>query len=302
MPVAQIVLSALRHLTARWRAANPARHAGVLLGVLGMTAGAGLLAAGSALAGVGAQPGDLQLSASTGALSSTPTWSTTDGCPSGFQVSAELSEYSATGVFQTRISPVVDLGLTGPFSGTLDGNVGALLHFAGVNATAPGTVEWVIGCYAAEGGTGTPENEMSIFVSVAAGATTYTSSASAPSGTPTSGMSSSMSPSPSISPSPSPSPSASASPASSPTPSATSTTSPAPTSTPSAPATSSSLPSGAPQTGFGGASSSGPGTLLIVLGAAALIGSAGATGLAIRRRRRLPGEDPLAPTDPGGSW
>jgi hypothetical protein len=40
-----------------------------------------VLTAGSALAGVGSQPGNLTLSPSSGALSLTPTWSTSKGCP-----------------------------------------------------------------------------------------------------------------------------------------------------------------------------------------------------------------------------
>jgi hypothetical protein len=164
----------------KWGTARRLRRGAVVLGIVGLAATTGLLVAGSAVAGVGAQPGDLVLSASTGALTTTPTWSTTTGCPSGFQVSAEMSEFSSTGVFETLISPVVDIGLTGEFSGTLDGNVGALLNFAGVNATTPGTVEWVIGCYAGEGGTGSVEYEMSTFVSVASGATTYTTSSTGP--------------------------------------------------------------------------------------------------------------------------
>ncbi len=170
----------------KWGTAGRLRRRAGVLGVVGLAASAGLLTAGSALAGVGAQPGDLALSPATGALtlSPAPTWSTTTACPSGYQTSANMSEYLTNGTFVSLISPTVNSGLTSPFSGTLDGTVGALLNFAGINATTPGTAEWVIGCWNGPGGTGTGTTpvvyEQSVFVSVAAGATTYTTSATGP--------------------------------------------------------------------------------------------------------------------------
>ncbi len=167
----------------KWGPARRLRRGAVVLAAVGLAASAGLLTAGSALAGVGAQPGDLVLSASSGALNTTPTWSTTTACPAGNQTSANITEF-LNGTLVSLISPVVNSGLTSPFSGTLDGNVGALLNTAGINASNPGTVEWAIGCWNGPGGTGTgatPEVfEQSIFVSVAAGATTYTTSAAGP--------------------------------------------------------------------------------------------------------------------------
>jgi hypothetical protein len=168
----------------KWGTATRLRRGAVVLGVVGLAATTGLLVAGSALAGVGAEPGDLTLSASTGALTSTPTWSTTTACPSSNDTSAEIEEFSSSGTAVSLISPAVNAGLTAPFSGTLDGNVGALLNVAGVNATTPGTVEWAVGCWNGPGGTGTGTTpvlyEQSIFVSVASGATTYTTSSTGP--------------------------------------------------------------------------------------------------------------------------
>jgi hypothetical protein len=166
----------------KWRTAGLRRGA-VILGVVGLAAGAAFMTAGSALAGVGSQPGDLALSATSGALSSTPTWSTTDGCPSGFQGSAQLAEFApgatAGATPASRISPTV-ASVTTAFSGTLDGNVGALLNTAGVNATTPGTSEWAVGCWTGAGGTGSVEYVQSTFVTVASGATTYTTSSTGP--------------------------------------------------------------------------------------------------------------------------
>jgi hypothetical protein len=252
-----------------------------------MTAGAVLLTAGFALAGVGSEPGDLVLSPASGPLSTDATWSTTVACPSSFQGSANIYEYAGTTSFGL-ISSFND-SVTAPFSGLFDGSVGALLGNAGFSGSAPGTAEFVVVCYSGSSGSGSATNAMSEFVSVAAGATTYTTSSSV-SGSPGPSMSASAStsPSPSISPSPSasPSPSTSASPS----------TSPAAT-----PSTSSSFPSGAPATGAGGASRSGPSALLISLGATALVGSAAATGLAVRRRRRMPWEVWQTDTEPGDS-
>jgi|HubBroStandDraft_6_1064221.scaffolds.fasta_scaffold67369_2 hypothetical protein len=164
----------------KWRTAGRLRRGAVLAGVVGLAAGAAMLTAGSALAAQGSQPGNLVLNPATGALTSTPTWSTTTGCPAGFQGSGEMVEFKPDGVtLASRISPAVGT-VTSAFSGTLDGNVGALLNVAGVSAAAPGTSEWAIGCYSGSGGTGSVQYVQSTFVSVAAGATAYTSSATGP--------------------------------------------------------------------------------------------------------------------------
>jgi len=163
----------------KWVTAGRIRRAAVILGAVGLTAGAGLATAGSSLAAVGSGPGQLQPSAPTGALNTTPTWSTTTACPSGNQASAEISEFDLSGTLVSRISPAVNSGLTAPFSGTLDGNVGALLNVAGINATSPGTLEWAVGCYTGVGGTGTAVFVQSIFVTATASGN-YTTSASGP--------------------------------------------------------------------------------------------------------------------------
>jgi hypothetical protein len=167
------------------------RRGVVIAGTLAVTTG--LLTAGSALAGVGTQPGDLELLSSgtvitSGALSSTPTWATTTACPAGFQGSAALFEFMAPGGAElSQISPTVESGLTTPFSGSLDSDVdvGELLALgpSPISATSPGTVEWVVGCYTGQPGIGLGQyvvNAQSIFISVAAGATTFTVSSTGP--------------------------------------------------------------------------------------------------------------------------
>jgi hypothetical protein len=168
------------------------RRGAVILGAVGLVASAGLLTAGSALAGVGAQPGDLQLLqagavVTTGPLSggSPTTWQTTTACPSGQQGSAEISEWSVPAGSSpiSLISPSLATGLAnsagfGP--GTFDGTVGALLSSAGITASTPGTLEWVVGCYSGASASGTVVYQQSTFISVASGATSWTVSSSGP--------------------------------------------------------------------------------------------------------------------------
>jgi hypothetical protein len=175
----------------KWGTAGRLRRGAVVLGALGVTAGLAVMTAGVALAGVGAQPGDLELLSSgtvitSGLLTSIPTWATTTACPSGFQGSAAITEYTITGVEGSLISSV-EASVTAPFSGTLDGSVGALLDTApvSISATSPGTSEWVVQCYTGTGATGSFENEQSIFVTVASGSSDFTLSSTPPAQTST---------------------------------------------------------------------------------------------------------------------
>ena len=177
----------------KWGTAKRRRRGAVVIGVVGLAAATGLLTAGVALAGVGAQPGDLELlvsgvSQTSVALSSTPTWATTTACPSGYQGSAVITEYTAPGGAEGSEISSVNNTVTSPFNGTLDSSVGALLAFSpiDISATAPGTAEWVVGCYTGSGATGSFVNEQSIFLTVATGATSATLSSTGPVTTPTS--------------------------------------------------------------------------------------------------------------------
>jgi large repetitive protein len=164
----------------KWITAGRLRRGAAILGAVGLAAGAGLLTASSALAAVGTLPGDLVLNPTTGALTSTPTWSTTVACPANFQGSAEINEYNLAGTLISTVSGVV-ASPTAPISNALLlGNIGALLNTGGVNATTPGTLEWVVDCFSGAGGSGSQTHAMSTFVSVAAGATTYTTSSTGP--------------------------------------------------------------------------------------------------------------------------
>jgi hypothetical protein len=184
MSAIRIVMGSLRDARVRLLA---------VLGVAGLAAGAGVLTAGAALAGVGSQPGSLELLnaaggsvITSGSLSSTPSWQTTSACPSGFQSSASISEFYNNGTSSTIITSAVNAGLSsstgfGPSGalGTFEDTVGGSLSFAGISGSSPGTAEWVVGCYGPSGGTDV-EWTQSVFVSVAAGATTYTTSSTGP--------------------------------------------------------------------------------------------------------------------------
>ena len=273
MRLNQVVLRALRSAHGMQRSARNVRRAVLLLGVTGMISGAGLLAAGFALAANGSEPGNLHLNPASGPANTTPAAATTDGCPTGFQASAQLEEFNTIGTTASRISKVVPSPVAA-FNLLLAGSIGDLL--GSTDVTPGGTVEFAVGCYSQIAGTGSVKFVQATFVTLSADGTSYSTSASGPSG----------SPSPSSTPSVTPSV----------TPSGT------PSVTPTPPPTSSAIPSGAPATGAGGASPPGHGSdLLIALGATLLAGSTTATGLAIRRARRLPAAGTPGTTRLGGS-
>jgi hypothetical protein len=177
MPILQLPPGSPRDVKFRLPPARGLRRAAVVAGAVGLTAGAGLLSAGSALASNGSQPGDLILHPASGVTSLKPTWSTTDPCPTGYQASAEVSEFKANGTFGSRISTVVNADLTHPFSGVLDGDVAALLAL-GAHVGKGQTSEWAIGCYSGIGGTGKVKWVQSTFVTLSADGKSYTTSSS----------------------------------------------------------------------------------------------------------------------------
>ena len=154
MPMFQVVPGAPRHAKVGRRAIGGLRRTAVVAGAVGLTAGAGVITAGSALASNGLQPGNLVLEPASGAVSLMPTFATTDGCPAGYQGSAQVSMFAANGHLISRISVAVPLP-TAAFHGALDGKIGAILKFAGV--PSGGTSQWAVGCYTGPGGTGNVE-------------------------------------------------------------------------------------------------------------------------------------------------
>jgi hypothetical protein len=176
MSVTQIVRDSPRESNVRWRATGWRRRTAALAGLVGLTAGAGLFIAGSALASAGSQPGNLILKPASGTAKSIPKWSTTDACPTGFQGSAELAEFTTGGTLLSRISPTVS-NITSAFSGTLDGTISALLHFAHVRAG--GSLKWAVGCWSGPGGTGSVKYVQFTYVTLSSAGSSYSTSSTA---------------------------------------------------------------------------------------------------------------------------
>ena len=181
MAITQVVTSALRDTKARWRTAGSIRRGALVLGATGLTLGASLLTAGAAsavsAATHGSEPGRLLLHPASGAATLKPTWSTPDGCPAGFQGSAEMSEFNTNGSYASRISFTVS-PVTSAFKGILDGNIGALLRVT--NIKNGGTVEFAIGCYSQIGGTGRVKWIQSTFLTLSSTGKSFTTRSSPP--------------------------------------------------------------------------------------------------------------------------
>ncbi len=151
----------------------------LMLGVATATAGALVLSAGAAYAGVGKYPGTVALSPTTGSTSSTPTWATTQGCAAGFQGSAVFRIEEGGGATFT-LSPVVNSGLAAGFAGTLLDPISTIQSVAGL--ANGGTDELVVYCFSAAGLTGTSDPEQSIYLTISADGSTYTTSSTGPAG------------------------------------------------------------------------------------------------------------------------
>lgn len=136
-------------------------------------------AAQAGQAALGTNPGAVQLNPASGPANSTPTWSTTVACPTGYQGSAVFSEVHANGTTFTTIAPVVN-DTRAPFHGTLQGTIAVIKSVGGI--PNGGTQELFIQCASGLGGTGNITNYMDIYITYSADGTSYTTSASAPSG------------------------------------------------------------------------------------------------------------------------
>jgi len=171
MPIFQTGVRPLRDANVRCRAAGRFRRTALAVGVVGLTAGSGVLTAGSAFGSSTLQPGNLIFTPASGVSSATPTWHTTDGCPVGYRGSAQMSIFNSKGVLLSRISPAVYSGLAGSFSGTLDGKLSAILKFAQIKAG--GQLLFAVGCYSGPGGTGSVQWVQSAVVGLASNGTSY---------------------------------------------------------------------------------------------------------------------------------
>jgi hypothetical protein len=144
---------------------GPGLHRMTLIaGLIGVTAGAAVLTAPPARAVNVTQPDALGLTAASGAVKLQPRWYTQDECPGGFQGSAVLYELNTDGSIGRSISPVVT-DVSAPFGGTLLGPVGQLIT-QGSDVRDGGTSEWVVGCFAGSGGTGSVDYLQSVWVTL----------------------------------------------------------------------------------------------------------------------------------------
>jgi len=125
----------------------------------------------------GSQPGNLTLSPASGDSSVTPTFSTSTGCPAGFQANATVSVMADDGTEQQVSGPVIGPNTPNPFSGTLLGSMGDVLAAAG---PAGETYELVVDCHSTPGIRG--QLVQSTFVTYSADGSSWTSSGSVPSG------------------------------------------------------------------------------------------------------------------------
>jgi len=143
----------------------------LLLGVAAAMVGGSMLVAGAAQAAIGKNPGAVQLSATSGATTAKPTWSTTVACAAGFQGSAVFREVHSDGTSTNSISPAVN-GTAAPFSGTLQATI-AQIQTAGAIPNG-GTQELVVICFSGPSLTGTSDPEMNLFITYSADGSTYT--------------------------------------------------------------------------------------------------------------------------------
>ena len=173
------VLRARRDANVGWRAVGGLRRAAVTTAAVAMTAGTGLLLASPALASGGLQPGNLMLEPASGPVSLAPTFATTDGCPAGYQGSAQVSIFGSNGTLLSRISVAVPLP-TKAFHGALDGKIGAILNFAAVRPG--GASQWAVGCYTGPGGTGNVQWVQYMVVKLSADGKSYSISPGNPGG------------------------------------------------------------------------------------------------------------------------
>jgi hypothetical protein len=162
----------------KWGKAGRLRRGSVVLGVVGLAAGAAVFTAGSALAANGSQPGNLTLSPASGALTLQPTWSTSTGCPVGNQGSAVIEEFNMAGTPASRVSNVVAAPAAPITNATLLGNMSGLLGSSDI--VPGGTVEWAVACFTCAGGTGTSVYVQSTFVTEDAAGANYSTSPNPP--------------------------------------------------------------------------------------------------------------------------
>jgi hypothetical protein len=143
-----------------------------LAGVVAIGVGV-LLSACSASAAPSNNAASVTLNPSSGSVNSTPAWSTSIACASGFQGSAIFRELHNDGTTTNSISPVVN-GTAAPFHGKLQASIARIQAFGGVAKS--GTQKLVVLCFSGPSLTGKSDREMTMYVKYSADGTTYTTS------------------------------------------------------------------------------------------------------------------------------
>jgi hypothetical protein len=152
----------MKGLKLKWGAGRLRRTA-LTVGVAGATVGSMLLLAAPAGAVVGTDPtlGTVILSPTSGTSATTTTWTTIDGCPTGFQSSAVLEEVNLNSAGTAISSPMTFTAVSAPFNLTgsnpvtsqpLIEDVPDLLSAANVQPS--GSTEWVLKCSSVPSGLG----------------------------------------------------------------------------------------------------------------------------------------------------
>ena len=119
---------------------------------------------------MGTDPGAVALNPASGPERSSPAWSTTTACPTGFQGSAVFRAVMASG--QTfSISPATNT-VTAPFRGKMELPISEIQALARVPNGS--SMEFAVICFSGPSLTGTSHAEMNTFITFAGG--TYTTS------------------------------------------------------------------------------------------------------------------------------
>jgi hypothetical protein len=146
----------------------------MLLGACSAEPGTGSSGTGA----TGSDPATVQINPSSGQESSTPTWSTTAACPSGFRGSAIFRAVLPNGS-AFSISPATNL-VTMPFKGTLLAPINVIQAYSN---TPNGHTMWMIViCFSGDSLTGQPHVDMSMFITFSSDGKSYTTSSSQPAG------------------------------------------------------------------------------------------------------------------------
>lgn len=181
----------MKGLKLKWLGPGRLRRAVLTVGAAGACVGGMLLIGAPAQAVVGTDPtlGTVQLSPTTGTSSTTTTWGTSDGCESGYQVSAGLFEVPYGSSTPTiLISGTVNLSGSSPIAAGQSlgsasaGNVLSIL--AAGDVPDGGSTEWVVKCNSVSSDTGSVADGTAVYwqdieVSLNSAGTAYSVSAPA---------------------------------------------------------------------------------------------------------------------------